>query len=225
MAILLLIPCASAWTFGGWSDTTRQAPIQPGTTVDVSYQISFSSYDTGKTFDSDNSLVMYTDLADPQWVVTMTEMVDDTTPLTSQLVSRNAAQVRIDGWSLSFSRKQFYISVKLNGKVPLLNQSKEITLARIQEIDPSAKVVSGTLTKKVAQVTVPTPVPTAEPEMEEQDEVLEITPEPMTTVITSAPTKTAPAKKQTYSPGPDPLMICGMLAGLVLVLGMAKHRK
>jgi hypothetical protein len=126
----------------------------------------------------------------------------------------------IDGWSLSFSRKQFVITVKLTGIVPALNRSQEIILARVQEKDPNAKLVPGTQTKKVAQVVIPTPEPTAEPTVTGEETVVVITPEPVTTVTSIVPTK-----KQTYSPGPDPLMVCGMLAGLVLVTGLAKRRK
>ncbi|MDD1689899.1 MAG: hypothetical protein LUQ66_04500 [Methanoregula sp.] len=221
VAIVLMVPCASAWVFGGWSDSTRQAPVQPGTDVVVSYRFSFSSFETGSTFDKDNTLVMFTDLKDPHWVVTMIETLDDETSKSTELESRNAAQVRLDGWDLSFSRKQFDVTVNLNGKVPALNQSQEIILARIQELDPSATLVKGTLIKKTAQVTVPTPEPTQEPTVEAEDTILEITPEPVTTEITAA----VPTGKTTYSPGPDPLLVCGMLAGLCLIAGLSQRRK
>jgi hypothetical protein len=114
---------------------------------------------------------MYTDLADPTWVATMTEMVNDETPITTQLAAHQGAQIRLDGWSLSFSRKQFTVNVRMNGKIPALNQSQEITLVRIQEVDPNAKLVSGTLIKKVAQVSVPTPEPTVVLTVQEQETV------------------------------------------------------
>jgi hypothetical protein len=164
---------------------------------------------------------MYTDLKDPHWVVTMIETLDDETTKSTELESRNAAQVRLDGWDLTFSRKQFDVTVNLNGKVPPLNQSQEIILARIQELDSSATLIKGTLIKKMAQVTVPTPEPTQEPTVEAEDTILEITPEPVTTGITAV----VPTGKTTYSPGPDPLLICGMLAGLCLIAGISQRRK
>lgn len=220
LTVLFIVPCTSAWTFGSWSGPEQQAQLLPGTPVTVSYSMSFSSYDTGTTFDSENSLVMYTDLADPQWVVTKTEMVDDTTPLKTDLASRKVAQVRLDGWDLSFSRKQFTINARLDGKIPSLTQSKEIMLVRIQEMTPDAKVVPGTLIKKVAVVSVPTPEPTAAPVVQVQETVLEITPEPITTIPAIVPTR-----KQTYSPGPDPLVICGILAALVIIPGLLRRRE
>lgn len=219
LAMALIVPSASAWTFGGWSGPASTTALNPGDNVSAGFTVSFNSYDTGTTFESDNSLVMYTDLSNPLWVVTKTETVNDA-PLTTGLATRQAAQMMIDGWSLSFSRKQFSITVKLTGTVPALNQSQEIIIARVQERDPNAKLVPGTQTKKVAQLVIPTPEPTAEPTVIEEETVVVITPEPVTTVTSIVPTK-----KQTYSPGPDPLIICGMLAGLVLVTGLTKRRK
>lgn len=220
LALVILIPCVSAWTFGSWTDTVQQSSLKPGTPVNISYLLSFSSFDTGSTFDSDNSLVMYTDLAHPQWTVTLIESADEDTPRTTTLASKSSPQVRLDGWDLSFSRKEFTVKVLLNGVVPALNQSQQITLARVQEMDPSAQLVSGTQTKKMAQVAVPTPEPTEAPTVEETEEIpLEITLEPLTTVTT-----TAPAIKQTYTPGPDPALVCGLLAGLVLFTGWIRRR-
>jgi len=220
VAALLIVPCASAWTFGSWSDTTRQAALPPGSPVNISYVISFNSYDTGTTFESDDTLVMNTDLADPRWVVTMTETLDDETLQTSSLTASRSMTVRLDGWSLSFSRKQFTVNVRLDGTIPARNQSQEITLVRLRELDPNAELVTGTQVKKVAQVSIPTPEPTAEPTVIVEETVLVITPEPTTADATIVPTK-----KQTYSPGPDPVLICGLLAGLVLVAGLVKRWK
>jgi hypothetical protein len=219
LAIALIVPCASAWTLGDWSGPASTSALHPGDPVNIRYTVSFNSYDTGSTFNADNSLVMYTDLAKPLWVVTKTETINEA-PVTSGLANRQAIQLVIDGWSLSFSRKQFYITVSLTGTVPALNQSQEITLVRLQERDPNAQVVKGTLVKKVAQVSIPTPEPTPAPEVTEEETVVVITPDPVTTVNTIVPTK-----KRTYSPGPDPLVVCGMLAGLVLIAGLAKRRK
>lgn len=219
LTVLFIVPCVSAWTFADWSGPTGTTALNPGDPVSAGYTISFSSYDTGKTFESDNSLVMYTDLSNPLWVVTMVETVNEA-PQKTQLANRQAMQVVIDGWSLSFSRKQFYITVKLTGTVPVLNQSREITIVRLQEKDPNAQLVKGTQTKKVALVTVPTPEPTAEPTVSEEETVIEITLEPVTAVTTAAP-----AKKVTYSPAPGPLPVCAMLAGLILVTGLLKRRK
>jgi len=219
LAVTFLVTCASAWTFSGWSGPAATAPLSPGDPVSAGYTVSFNSYDTGLTFPKDDSLVMYTDLSNPLWTVTETETVNDA-PVTNELATRQAAQLRLDGWSLSFSRKQFSITVKLTGTVPLLNQSQQITLLRLQELDPEANIVSGTQKKIMGQVSVPTPEITPPPVVTPEETVLVITPEP-----TTVPTTAAPTRKQTYSPGPDPLVVCGMLAGLVMVAGWAGRRR
>jgi len=181
--------------------------------------MSFSSFDTGKTFDSDNSLVMYTDLSDPHWVIVKTEDVNEE-PLTTRLADRQSAQVRLDGWDLSFSRKQFTVDVALIGTVPDYDQAGEIVVLRLQELDPEAKTVYGKLVKKTAMVVVPTPVPTAVATTVPEVVVLEITPVPTENPVT----KISPTKKQTYAPGPDPLLVCAMLAGGIIIAGIFRHR-
>jgi hypothetical protein len=228
--ILLVVLCGistvSAWTIQNWLATPQTSPAQPGTPVSLHYGIHFDSYETGSTFDSQNSLVMYTDLANPQWTVKTTETMDDGTVIDSPIPVRQSAQVRVDGWSLSFSRKQFDLNVQLNGNVPALNQSQNITLVRLQEMDPNAKVVYGTLVKKELPVYVQAPETTVTtPAPAPLDTVIEVTMEQAATAGTIAPTAITPTRKQTYSPGPDPLMVCGMLAGLVVLWARRGCRK
>lgn len=222
LAIIFIIPCVSAWSFTSWAGPSSQDTLTPGSPVTASWKMSFSSFETGKTFPPDDSLVMFTGLSNPQWVVTMTETVDDK-EISSILANRQTTQVRLDSWTLSASRKQFDLNVKLTGTVPQYNESQEIIVLRLEERDPNAAVVKGTQTKKTAQVVVSTPVPTVMPTtMQTPEAVLVITPEPTESEM---PVQTQiPMKKQTYAPGPDPLLICGMLAGLVLVVGLTRRK-
>lgn len=219
LVFFLIVMPVSAWTFAGWTGPSPGAELQPGSKVSAGYSMSFSSFDTGKTFDPDNSLVMYTDLADPHWVVVKTEEVNEE-PLSMRLVDRQSAQVRLDGWDLSFSKKQFTVDVALTGTVPDFDQTGEIVVLRLQELDPEAKTVYGKLIKKTAMVVVPTPVPTAVPTTAPEEVVLEITPVPTENPVTKA----TPVKKQTYAPGPDPLLVCTMLAGGIIIAGLFRHR-
>jgi len=218
LVLLLFISPVSAWSFSRWAGPAEGAELQPGSTVTAGYTISFSSFESGETFDSEDSLVMYTDLSNPQWIVTKTEEINEE-PVTSSLANRQAAQVRLDGWSLSFSKKQFTVDVALTGTVPALNESGEILVLRLQELDPEAETVYGTLKKKSALVVVPTPEPTVAPVTPEPEIVIEITPEPVASPVTTM----TPTKKQTYTPGPDPVMVCSMLAGLILVAGLCRR--
>ena len=219
LVFFLIIMPVSAWTFAGWTGPSEGAELQPGSKVSAGYSMSFSSYDTGKTFDSDNSLVMFTDLSDPHWVVAKTEEVNEE-PLTTRLADRQSAQVRLDGWDLSFSKKQFTVDVALTGTVPDFDQTGEIVVLRLQELDPEAKTEYGKLVKKTAMVVVPTPVPTAVLTAAPEEIVLEITPVPTENPVTKA----SPTKKTTYAPGPDTLLVCTVLAGSLFIAGFFSHR-
>lgn len=219
LVLFLIVMPVSAWTFAGWTGPSPGAELQPGTNVSAGYSMSFSSFDTGKTFDSDNSLVMYTDLTDPHWVVIKTEEVNEE-PLTTRLAERQSAQVRLDGWDLSFSKKQFTIDVALTGTVPDFDQTGEIVVLRLQELDPKANTVNEKLVKKTAMVVVPTSEPTIIPTAVPEEIVLEITPVPTEHPVTKA----TPVKKQTYAPGPDPLLVCTILAGGIFFAGLFRHR-
>jgi hypothetical protein len=219
LAVLCGVTTASAWTFVNWSATPQASQIQPGTAVSLHYDIHFDSWMTGSTFDSSDSLVMVTDLANPQWTLATTEIMDDGTPIVTSLPDRQSTQVRLDGWLLSFVRKRFDLNVQLNGNVPALNQSANITLVRVQEMDPKAKLVYGTQLKKELPVYVQTPEPTATTPAPPApaDTVIDVTMQQAATAGTIVPNAITPTRKQTYSPGPDPVLVCGMLAGLVVV--------
>jgi hypothetical protein len=219
LAVLCGVTTVSAWTFQNWSVIPPTTPVQPGTPVSLHYDIHFDSYMTGSTFDSSDSLVMYTELANPHWTMTTTEMMDDGTPIVTSLPDRQSMQARLDGWTLSFVRKRFDLNVQLNGKAPLLNQSQNITLIRVQEMAPNAKPVSGALVKKYLPVFVqaPEPAATTSAPPAPTDTVIDVTMQQATTTGTIVTDAIAPTRKQTYSPGPDPVLACGMLAGLVVL--------
>jgi hypothetical protein len=226
MVLVCGVTTVSAWTLKNWSATVQTTPAQPGSPVSVHYDIGFDSYMTGTTFDASDSLVMYTDLASPQWTVTMIETQDDGTTVGTSLPVRQSMQVRLDGWSLSFARKTFDLDVQLKGQVPPLNQSQVITLVSLQEKDADAQTVSGSLVKKTLPITVQTPVPVAP----QDTPAPAITRDAMTLQQTSPagttpPATITPTRKQTYSPGPDPLLACGMLAGFVVLWARKAHRK
>jgi hypothetical protein len=215
--MLVSIQGVSGWTLQNWSLIPDQEQISPGTPMTVNYIIHFNSLDTGETFPSKNTLDMYTDLANPQWVVTKTDPVEDRPPVTTPLLVKQASLARIDGWALSYARRQFDANVQLKGEAPPVDQSQNKILFRLQELDSYAKPVSGTLIKKEFQVYVPEPTPatiTPAPTQKPTDTV-----QSPTTLTTSS----VPTKKQTYSPGPEPLVICGVLLTLVFTKGI--HRK
>jgi hypothetical protein len=95
LVVLCGVTAVSAWTLQNWSATAQTSPAQPGTPVSLHYDIHFDSWTTGTTFDSANSLVMVTDLANPQWTVTTTETMDDGTQIVTPMPVRQSMQVRL----------------------------------------------------------------------------------------------------------------------------------
>lgn len=216
----LVITPASAWTIQNWNGPASGTTLTPGSAVTIAFDINFDSWMSGE-FDSKHSINLYSDLTSPKWTVTKTVMVNDDTPVSTQLVSKQGTQVRLDGWDLTDATNSYTITVLMSGTVPMLDASKEIISLRVQETDSDASVVKGTVVKKTVNVAVPTPEPTATPEITPEEMVLVITPEPTTVVPTAIST---PTKKVTYSPGPEPLAACGTIAGLLLVLGLTRRR-
>jgi hypothetical protein len=225
-ALLLLlaisiVPGVSGWTLSSWAQSPSGTELLPGTAVTADYSLHFDSWMTGSTFNNDNSLTMFTDLKDPHWSVTKVEPMDGQPSVVEQVAVRQGAQVRLDGWTLSYSRKRFDVTVRLTGTVP--EQASTITVVRLQELDENADPVPGTLIKKEVNVPVPTMEPTTVPEVTldlTPSEIIVITPEP-----TVQDTVTVPTTKTLYSPGPEPVLVVGALAGLFCIAAALRRRR
>jgi hypothetical protein len=216
--LLISIPGVSGWTLQNWSLTPAGSQLPPGTPVKVTYSLHFDSWETGTTFEKDNTLIMYTDLSGPQWIVKKTETLEDQPPIIEQILDRKSAQVRLDSWSLSYASKRFDVNVELTGTTPARDQSQDIYVVKLQELNPSAKPVTGTLISKKVQVLVPTPEPT----VTTSSPTIDVTPQENIEVRMVPKVQETPTKKVTYSPGPEPLLIAGLLAGLVCVMALRR---
>lgn len=222
-AAFAIVP-ASAWTIQKWSGPENGATLAPGTAVSTSFDLSFDSWSSGK-FDAKHSLTLYSELTNPKWTVTKTVVENEDTPVITSLAAKQGIQVNLAGFIVSDQASSYSINVQLSGTVPALNESQEVTLLRIQEKDADAEMVKGSEVKKTVNVVVPTTEQTVAPApvitLEETEIV--ITPEPTTAAPAMAAVIT-PSKKHTYSPGPEPLAICGALAGFLIVLGLSRRR-
>jgi hypothetical protein len=212
VVLLASIQGVWGWSVDGLVITPSEGPLSPKTPVTVTYKIHPGS------FDSKNTLDMYTDLSNATWVVTKTDIVEDQPTVTSPLVTKSGSRVVIDGWIISYSRgKQIELNIQLKGTAPDIAQTQDKTIIRVQERTSDAKPLTDTGISKNYQIFVPTPTPeTPEPTLTQAPTVIvreQNTPETIAT----------PTKKQTYSPGPAPVLVCGMLA--VLVMFMAITRK
>ncbi len=219
LVALIFIPPAAGWTLSGFSSSPPHgSAVPPGTPVSATCTLSFDSWMAGTTFEKDNTLTLYTDLADPHWTVTRIEKMDNQEPVVEAIPVRQSSQVKLDSWTLSYSNKRFEIDVKLTGSTPDREQTGTITIVKLQELAPGAKPVSGTLIKKEMQVVIPTPVPTLTEVIPATEatpvEYIVITPEPA-----DAGTRKSPSAKTTYTPGPDVALLTGLLIGLVVLAG------
>jgi hypothetical protein len=201
--------------------TPAGSELPPGAPVTVTYSIHFDSWATGSTFEQGNSLTMYTDLSSPHWVVKKIETLEDQPSVIEQIPVRQAAQVRLDSWTLSYSSKRFDISVELTGTTPALDQSRDISVVKLQQLTSSATPVAGTLINKKIQVLVPTPGPS----VTTSTPTIDTTPAENPEVTMIPKVQATLTKKVTYSPGPEPLLIVGLFAGLVCVMAMLRRKQ
>jgi hypothetical protein len=223
LLILSGIPGVSGWTFQNWVASPASAELAPGTPVTAAYSLHFDSWMTGSTFENENTLTMSTDLANPAWTVTRIEALDDQPAIIGQVPVRQGTLVRLDGWTLSYSRKRFDLNVQLAGTIPARDQTGTITLVRVQEVTPEAKTVGGSAITRTVQVVVPTAEPTPSP----AEVPITITPAGII-IITPEPqvpaTEAVPTKRVTYAPGPKPLVVVGTLALLLCLVAVIRHR-
>jgi hypothetical protein len=221
LLLLLLMQGVSAWAVQNLLINPDKEPILPQTPVTLTYSVHFDSWLTGLTFPSQNTLDMYTDLSDAQWVVTKTEIITDQPSVTTPVVTKQGLRVRLDGWTLSYARRQIDVNVQLKGVAPNVTQSQDKIIIKVQEFNPDGQVIASTVMSKKYQIYVPTPVPatslptpvpaTSLPTPVQTPTEIIRTPDTMVTSVT-------PTRKETYSPGPEPCAIVGMLAVLVIIL-------
>jgi hypothetical protein len=215
---LVAVQGVTAWDVQDLVIKPDGGAISPQTPVTVTCTVHFDSWMTGLTFPAKSTLDLYTDLADPTWVVTITDYERDP-PETSPLLEKSGPQVRIDGWTLSYSSRQLDLNVRVRGSAPAVDQTQEKIMIRVQERDSAGQPLTRTAITRKNTIVVPTPAtpsPTTPPAIE--------TPASVETTSTIPPVPSTPARKQTWAPGPEPSLICGMLAGVVIVVALRQQR-
>jgi len=125
--LLTLMPRVWGWSVENLVIIPGDGPVSPHTPVTVTYKVHFAS------FNSQNTLDMYTDLSNATWVVTKTDIIEDVPAVTSPLLAKSGSRVRIDGWTLSYVRRQIELNVQLQGTAPDVAQTQDKTIIRVQE--------------------------------------------------------------------------------------------
>jgi hypothetical protein len=215
--VLVAVQGVSAWDVHNLVIKPGEGTLSPETPVTVTCTVHFDSWMTGLTFPAQSTLDMYTDLANATWVVTITDYERDP-PVTSPLLAKSGPQVRIDGWTLSYSSRQLDLNVRVRGTAPDVDQTQEKIMIRVQERDSAGQPLTRTaITRKntIVVATPATPSPTIPPSVQ--------TPASVATDETIPPIPATPTRKQTYAPGPEPSLICGMLAGVVIVVAVRRQ--
>jgi hypothetical protein len=215
--LCILLPAASAWNVEKLDIKPASGPLAPQTPVTVGYIVSFSSFMTGTTFESQHSLDMSTDLEGATWTATLVNIDEDSGNTATELPNKAGIRYRVEGWTLSYSRTQLELVVRLKGYAPNVTVAQDKTIIRVQERDEDANVVAGGKTVKYQITAVPPAT---------------VTTEAPTTVITTEETpppttaeEITPTPKQTYSPGPDPCIVAGMLCALVVLCASRRRNR
>ncbi|HVP95284.1 MAG TPA: hypothetical protein VMS89_08965 [Methanoregulaceae archaeon] len=110
----------------------------PPTSVTATFNIEFNP-SGGETFPASDTLLMATELDNAKWTYTVSL---DGNP--NPGVNEIGKNVNINGWILSYpSKRDLAMSVTLNGDVPAVNSSGNITIVRVAEIGSKGAPVKG----------------------------------------------------------------------------------
>jgi hypothetical protein len=127
----------SAFTVGQTA-ITPTGDLKPGDDITVSFVVTFDS-----TFPIENSLQLQTDLgtnSNPaKWTTTLVlDGVSNPRP------GQSGKNIYIGGWDLSYAKgKETALQVTLEGLVPSLTSSQNITLMKVQELNSNNQPISG----------------------------------------------------------------------------------
>jgi hypothetical protein len=220
LALFFCIPEVYGWTFQNWTVMPGQRDLPYDTPVTAQFTLHFDSYMTGSTFGAKDTLSLSTDLSTPHWSIIKTDLMEDQPPVISTIPVNPKSLVRLDGWSLSYSRKRFDLTVTLSGTVPAPDPSGRILLVLVQEQDENGKPLTAGSVKKELSMTVTKTEQTPPGIVTVSDTPVVVKKEP-----SAHPSPEAPPPKQTYSPGPGPLLICCLLALLMYICAHRKRRR
>lgn len=213
--VFFAVQGVSAWNVQNLMIRPADSSISPQTPVTATCTVHFDSWMTGLTFPRDSTLDMYTDLVNATWDVTMTDYEQDP-PAATPLLEKKSAQVRVNGWTLSYSSRQIDLNVRVRGTAPDVDRTQEKVMIRVQERDSEGKPITQTAITRKSIIVAATPLPTTPQPTEAATTIA--------TTMATPPDSVTPARKQTWAPGPDPLLICGMLAGLATVVAIQKKK-
>jgi len=134
---LCLVPSAMAAGYSvESSDIDPTGPASPGDRIITNIDIKLTGSGE-QTFNSDNELEIYTDLADPEYEYTISiNGVEQTRTVTTRYI-------RVSGWELSYpDSNEVHVYITLEGKAPEVSATSDIDVIRIREQDADGDIVS-----------------------------------------------------------------------------------
>ncbi len=115
--------------------------LTPGQRVSVTYGVSFPLVNK-QTFDSANTLDMYTDLANAKWSIVKIETYEQVAPIETLLFNQGGPRAQVGGWILSYPDRELAIRVTLDGVAPEVDTTQNKTILKVSELDSYGKPIS-----------------------------------------------------------------------------------
>jgi hypothetical protein len=140
LILICCIPIVSAYMITNVNIDPSGA-LTPGQRVSVTYGVNFPLVN-GKTFESANTLDMYTDLANAKWSIIKIETYEGVPPLESPLFNYGGPRAQVGGWVLSYPDRELALRVTLDGVAPEVDTTQNKTILRVSELDSYGKPVS-----------------------------------------------------------------------------------
>lgn len=225
LAVLLLlfaaIPGVAAWTVQDVTINPEGGMVAPKAPVAVSCTIHFDlpPEGTGRTFDADHTLEMTTELNGATWTATLVNIGKGRDPITTPLASKTGSSYRIEGSTLSWDDAELNLIVTIRGTAPDVRDQDKVMIS-IKELDENGEPVPDAVATVTDLVAVPTTASPAQKIPVKTAATATAASRETTRAPAVAGTQGIPPVKQTYSPGPDP----GMVVGLLTLAGIAAHR-
>lgn len=149
IALLLLLVSSAGAFFVESADGVPEDYLQYSDELEFELFITFPGLDP-RSFPSEDTLELWTGLANPRWTVEMHRLGG-----VSTLRQSSRSRERISGWELSYpSGDDIALTIRLSGTVPELSEPGKVTILSIRQLDGSS-MLRGENEYLIAQMAYP----------------------------------------------------------------------
>lgn len=142
LILICCIPFVSAYMINN-VNIDPSGSLTPGQRASVTYGVSFP-LTNGRTFESANTLDMYTDLTNAKWSIVKIETYEGVPPIETPLGNYGGPRAQVTGWLLSYQDRELAIRVTLDGVAPEVDTTQNKTILKVIELDSYGQPVSTT---------------------------------------------------------------------------------